>query len=206
MKPVNRSYFWCGGCIVMLLLSCHLWAAAATVGNITAVLGKVELIIAATGEKRPAVKGDTVNENDRIQTLADTKAKVILNDETVLSIGPNAELVIDKFVLNSVEDEGSVGISLKKGLFKYLSGNIAKNKGKVEIKIPNAVLTVRGTSAVINIPDDGGLVSIKTLTGELNLTTAAGVITQITAGYEVKFNSSTSSVISFTSFADGCKA
>ena len=94
-------------------------------GNITAVLGKVELIIAATGEKRPAVKGDTVKENDRIQTLADTKAKVILNDETVLSIGPNAELVIDKFVLNSIEDEGSVGISLKKGSFKYLSGNIA---------------------------------------------------------------------------------
>lgn len=205
MKPVNRSHFWYGSCIVMLLLSCQLWAATATVGNITAVLGKVELIIAATGEKRPAVKDDAINENDRIQTLADAKAKVILNDETVLSIGPNAELVIDKFVLNSIEDEGSVGISLKKGLFKYLSGNIAKNKGKVDLKIPNAVITVRGTSAVINIPDDG-VVSIKTLTGELNLTNAAGVTTQITAGYEVKFNSGTSSVTSFTSFADGCKA
>ena len=205
MKPVNCSHFWCGSFIVMLLLSCQLWAATAAVGNITAVLGKVELVIASTGEKRTAVKGDAINENDKIQTLADAKAKVILNDETVLSIGPNAELVIDKFVLNSVEDEGSVGISLKKGLFKYLSGNIAKNKGKVELKIPNAVITVRGTSAVINIPDDG-VVSIKTLTGELNLTNAAGVTTQITAGYEVKFNSGTSSVTSFTSFADGCKA
>ena len=204
MMPVKHN-LCLAGVIFLLSLTFEVFAAEEGVGNITAVLGNVDIIEAKTKQKKSAKKDTVLYENDVIQTQVDAKAKVILNDQTVLSLGPEAELVIDKFVMGNESNKGSVGVSVKKGLLKYLSGDISKNKGDVQLKIPNAVITVRGTSGIINIAVDG-TASIKTLTGELRLTNAAGITTQITAGFVIEFNSQTSTVTNFSSFASGCNA
>ena len=176
------------------------------VGRITAVIGSVNIVSGGGKEKSPAIKGGILQENDLIQTEAGAKAKIILHDQTILSIGPEAELVVDKFVLGGETNQGSVGVSFKKGLFKYLSGDVAKNKGDVQLKIPNAVITVRGTSGIFDITLEGDN-SITTTTGVLAATsTITGETTEISAGFQVTINGNTGEVGQFTSVVANCNA
>ena len=192
--------------IVIFFISIGISLAQDGVGRITAVIGPVNIINGGTKEKSPAIKGGILQENDLIQTEAGGKAKIILHDQTILSIGPEAELVVDKFVLGGEANQGSVGVSFKKGLFKYLSGDVAKNKGDVQLKIPNAVITVRGTSGTFNITS-GGDNSIATTTGVLAVTsTTTGVTTEISAGYQVTTNGNSGAVTQFISVAANCNA
>lgn len=186
--------------LLLFAVSSH---ANESVATITAVIGDVQVIESASQQKKPAEKKMGLYKDDVIQTALKAKAKIILHDQTILSVGSESELVIDKFILGDQGNKGSVGINLKRGIFKYLSGDIAKNKGDVQLKIPNGIITVRGTMAVISI-DNGGMVSIKTLTGELLLKDVQGTYTQITAGFKVQFDSNNSTVTSFESFADNC--
>lgn len=186
--------------LLLFAVSSH---ANESVATITAVIGDVQVIESASQQKKPAEKKMGLYKDDVIQTALKAKAKIILHDQTILSVGSESELVIDKFILGDQDNKGSVGINLKRGIFKYLSGDIAKNKGDVQLKIPNGIITVRGTMAVISI-DNGGMVSIKTLTGELLLKDVQGTYTQITAGFKVQFDSNNSTVTSFESFADNC--
>jgi len=191
-------------CLAMLLLLFTMSSQASeSVATITAVLGDVQVIESASQQKKPAEKKMGLYKDDVVQTALKAKAKIILRDQTILSLGSESELVIDKFILGDQANKGSVGINLKRGLFKYLSGDIAKNKGVVQLKIPNGIITVRGTLALIKIAESG-IVNIKTMTGELVLKDATGKFTQITAGFKITFDSNNSTVTSFESFADNC--
>ena len=192
--------------IVIFYISIGISLAQDGVGRITAVIGSVNIVSGGGKEKSPAIKGGILQENDLIQTEAGAKAKIILHDQTILSIGPEAELVVDKFVLGGETNQGSVGVSFKKGLFKYLSGDVAKNKGDVQLKIPNAVITVRGTSGIFDITLEGDN-SITTTTGVLAATsTITGETTEISAGFQVTINGNTGEVGQFTSVVANCNA
>jgi len=159
-------------------------SAATKIGVIAALQGKVEILVdAKSNQKNPAKIGDAVNENQIVITQENSKAQILLKDQTTLSVGPNSEVVIDEFILGSLNDKGTLSASFKKGLFKYTSGKIATDKGNVKINVPNTVITVRGTEFVGNI--EPNKTSVILLSGAITLTSLNTVQDVARSGYGV---------------------
>ncbi|MBT7998591.1 MAG: FecR domain-containing protein, partial [Betaproteobacteria bacterium] len=119
--------------------------AAEKIGAIAAIVGKVS--IERDGKTIKVKPGSAVYENDLILTGSSSRAQVLLMDQTAINIGQKAELVLDKFVFNSDEDE--VAIKVTKGTFRFISGKVAtKTPEKVNVETPVATIGVRGTEFV----------------------------------------------------------
>ena len=136
------------GCFILLFLSCFIVSnaiAADKIGAVAAVIGTVS--IERNGEVVKVKPGSAVFENDKILTGKSSRAQVLLMDQTAINIGQKAELVLDKFVFNSEDDE--VALKVTKGTFRFISGKVAtKTPEKVNVETPVATIGVRGTEFV----------------------------------------------------------
>ncbi len=122
-------------------------AATQKAGVAAAVLGMVEV----SGETRAAAvratSGMDVFLGDRVVSDEDSRMQMLLLDETVFSIGPNSDLVIDEFVYDPNTGGGAVAASFTRGLVRYVSGRIAQARPKnISIRMPVGTLGIRGTS------------------------------------------------------------
>ncbi|MFH1800017.1 MAG: FecR domain-containing protein [Candidatus Omnitrophota bacterium] len=118
------------------------------VGVVAAAFGKVEL--KTPGQVgRVAESGKPVFMGDEVKTDAKGRLQILLLDETVFTVGPDSAIVIDDFVYDPATDEGKVRASVTKGVFRYVSGRIAAKKpNNVAIKLPSAMIGIRGTIVV----------------------------------------------------------
>jgi len=179
----------------MGLIAMPLWAAN-KVATLSLAEGVVEIQAAETKIKKAAKVGDSVNENDTVITHENSKALVTLGDQTQLALSSNGALVVDKFVLGSGGNKGSVSASFTKGIFKYVSGSIAKDKGNVQIKVPHATITVRGTEFEGKIEEKGNLenntievkASIVLISGEIIIKSGDSIIKMNTPGFGTDIN------------------
>ena len=95
----------------------------------------------------PASLGEEIFLEDRIQTSADSRLQILLRDETTFTLGPNAELIVDKFIYDP--DSSDVEVSIKSGAFRFISGATASSgPDAVKLKLPKATLSIRGTEVL----------------------------------------------------------
>ena len=134
--------------IFVLFLSCLVASqaiAADKIGAIAAVIGTVS--IEREGKIVKVKPGSAVYQNDKILTGGSSRAQILLMDQTAINIGQKAELVLDKFVFNTDDDE--VALKVTKGTFRFISGKVAtKTPEKVNVETPVATIGVRGTEFV----------------------------------------------------------
>jgi len=122
-----------------------------------AVVIKNEVTAAdAKQEKRRLAKGDAVREEELLETLAVSHGEFRLADDTKLALGPNARLVLDKFVYDPDKSNKQVLINFAVGAFRFISS--AKDPKGYELKTPYASLGVRGTVFDFYVGDKGGMV------------------------------------------------
>ena len=99
-------------------------------GVVAASSGPVEVsYVAPDGQSigRVAGIGDPIYLDDEITTGPETSLQILLKDQTVFTIGPNAVLVFDEFIYDpSGTEAASLTASVKKGAFKFISGKISK--------------------------------------------------------------------------------
>ena len=113
----------------------------ANIGTVTAVLGQVNII--QKDNKKPAKKGDDIMINDLVQTQENSKTQIILNDDTIITIGPNSEYLFDEYI-----DQGDIQVSMtiKHGFFKAVTGKLGKiAPNRFKIKTKAATIGIRGT-------------------------------------------------------------
>lgn len=139
------------GCTISLAASALAQAPAepARVGVAAAVRGEVQLAAFAGPRAvgKIAASGDQIFIGDRITTGAQGTLQIMLLDETVFTIGPNAVLVIDEFIYDPRTDSGKVTASVVKGTFRFVTGRVArKTPSDMEVRLPVASIGVRGTS------------------------------------------------------------
>lgn len=98
--------------------------------------------------------GDPVQENDRVSVQMGSSVGISLSDETLLSLGPNSVMVIDRYAFNPVTREGRVETSILKGTFRFVTGLIGwLNPGAIKVTTPTAVIGVRGTDFIVEVHD-----------------------------------------------------
>ena len=66
----------------------------------------------------PSSLGEQIFLEDKIQTSADGRLQILLKDETTFTLGPNAELIVDKFIYDP--DVSDVEVSIKSGAFRFI--------------------------------------------------------------------------------------
>jgi len=98
----------------------------------------------------PVNEGMHLLVNDVLQTSSDGRLGVILQDGTRISIGPNTELRIDRFVYEPVNAKFALLLRLARGVMVYVSGKIAQfSPGSVSVETPVGVLGLRGTEFAV---------------------------------------------------------
>ncbi len=137
-------------CAAMLSLANPVFAYEA--GIIKTVRGQVR-IERGSGNLEAKV-GDPVQEKDRVSVQGDGSVGISMNDETLLSVGPNSAIVFDRYTFNPVTREGQVETSILKGTLRYVTGLIGRlNPDAIKVTTPTAVIGLRGTEFIVEVPD-----------------------------------------------------
>ena len=118
----------------------------------------LQAAVAATGE---AKVGDFVYRGDVVQTAANGAVGISFTDGTAFNLSSNARMVLNEFVYDPKGKSNSTLISLSKGTFTFVAGQVAKT-GDMKIDTPVATMGIRGTTPHVEISDDG-TVSFSTL-------------------------------------------
>ena len=121
------------------------------------VAGRVKVssgaaFIVRDGAQIPAQVGQVVYEADGVRTGTDGKIGLTLNDDTRLSLGPNSELKLEKFMYAPADTSFGLALRFIKGAATYVSGRIAKlAPDSIKLETPAAIIGVRGTTLAISV-------------------------------------------------------
>lgn len=175
-----RTVFGWMGVIMILLAAPPGWghdAAVNPVGQVTAVQGKV--LVAHPGESQALRVNvpDEVIPHDVIQTQAQSRSKILFQDDTLLTIGENSVVEIAEHTYDSSVDTRSVTLKLAEGRVRALVGRIFGGQGsKFIVRTPTAFAASQGTYFVVWT--DGtisGVVNIGT-TGQVSFTSGSRTV------------------------------
>ena len=137
-------------CVFLAVLAVS--ALAADIGRVKVVRGQVT--IERAGAAAPAAVGARLQAADVVKTGADGSVGITMNDDSLLSAGPNSVLTLERFVLDESTNQGRFDASLGRGSLAVISGRIAKqSRDAMTVRTPSAVLGVRGTEFVVKVGD-----------------------------------------------------
>ncbi|MCW9002541.1 MAG: FecR domain-containing protein, partial [Rhodospirillales bacterium] len=155
--------------------------SAQPIGSVEKADGVV-MVVRADGTRVELQVGDPVYQGDLLETGGDGAVGIVLADETTFSMGENGSMVLDEMVFDPSAQEGKISMSIVKGVFTFVSGQVAKtDPDAMTLNTPVATIGIRGTQAGIDIADG------KTLTvalmeeadgfvGEVTVTNGAGQV------------------------------
>ena|SRR5688572_19636780 len=118
-------------------------AAMVSVAHSAEKVGQaVKINVTVTGNSGSIDTGDPVHRNERVRANAVGLGQFEFVDGTKLAVGPNASVVIDKYVLGEGGKLKKLSIKATKGTFRFISG---KSSPKAyTIITPAGTLGVRG--------------------------------------------------------------
>ena len=127
---------------LLLLATCTcVRAETPKIGVTAAVKNDVQGVRGSTA--RPLSAGSDVFTNERIRTGEESLAQILFLDKTSLTVGPRAELTLDRFVYNPSKGTGQVVLNAVQGAFRFVTGS--QNPRNYTIKTPVGTIGVRGT-------------------------------------------------------------
>ena len=165
------------------LLHCH-------VGVVASIKGQVELV--RHSEVLLPQVGTAVCRGDVFRTASGSVASIALRDGTSLTVGRDSELVIREYRFSSLQS-GLAVFELLKGVFRTISGAIARRPHHFEVITAAATIGIRGTDCWggFGLSPNGALdvimlaghgVSVRNAQGQVDLHTPGWGTTIFAAG------------------------
>jgi hypothetical protein len=149
-------------------------ANAAQIGVASAVTNDVQGF--EGGSPRALSVGSGVFSNERVRTGAASAAQLLFVDKTTVSIGPQAELTLDKFIYDPNKGAGQVVLDTVRGSFRFVTGS--QNPNRYAIKTPVGTLGIRGT--IVNLQIQGDKIIVGVSEGAARLILFNGKVIEIT--------------------------
>lgn len=148
--------------------------AAQRVGQASVVERKAEAALDRV--VRTLVLRDALFRNERLTTSAETGSKlhVRLLDQTVITLGPASEVVLDDFAVNPAAGSAEVSLKLSRGLLRFVGGQHAGSGTRYRVRTPVATIGVRGTAFDVRVEDDGET-TVQLTEGELSFENEDGL-------------------------------
>lgn len=149
---------------ILIILMLSIVFLSANIGKITGVKGDVSVHREAGIFKGKS--GFILELHDKIKTKAKSKALVLFNDKTSITVGKSSSLSVDDFVFDQQTPANSEAtFNFGKGVFRTITGKVGKlNPSKFKLKTKSASMGIRGSEAYLEVAEDGS-VSIDVLEG-----------------------------------------
>ena len=146
-------------CAVPLVIAVGLFFGASELAWAQQDIGGAKVVInnvqgdLPTGNNVPVVQGDNVFLNEAVHSGPDSKANLLLKDNSDVTIGPGSTVKLDDFVYSGPKSAGTIGLNMTKGTLRFVTGDA--NKRAYTIWTPTAAIGVRGTTLRIKVTDTG---------------------------------------------------
>jgi hypothetical protein len=129
--------------------------ASPAVGTVQKMSGPASIV--RQGHTISASVGQEIFENDLLQTGRDGSLGVVFSDDTLLSLGPESDLVVDQYVFAPRQGRFSIVLRMLRGTAAYLSGLISKLAPEAaHFETPSASIGIRGTHFVVKVEGKSG--------------------------------------------------
>jgi len=183
--PARRFIRRCLAICIVLLVGVE-GASAQTVGTVTKVQKQAQV------GSTPAAVGTPVNMNVVLSTGIDARLQNIFIDDTTLTLGENARVVVDRYVFNPNTSTGSIILNTSSAALRFSTGKIGQMGNKdVTVNTPFAALSVRGTEFWAGFVDyKYGVVLLSSTGTRVGVSNAAGAVTLDTQYYGTDFEPS----------------
>jgi len=168
---------------VLLIVGLPLIASAAddpaAIGTVDKVENEAKVVSGDTAAA--AIIGTPIHMRDELRTGPEGRLKVTFRDDTVLTLGEKASVVVDSYLYDPDQNIGETVLQATKGAFRFASGKIKDLKqNKIAVSTPVADIGVRGTEfwgGPLN-----GKYGVLLLEGEVTVSNQAGSVTLSAAG------------------------
>ena len=158
----------------------------AEVGSISEVESKAQIV--SSTATTPAVVGAPVHLNDELRTGTDGLLQVTFSDDTVLTLGENASVVIDRYVFDPDQGIGEVLLQTTQGALRFATGRLKELHEKtITVATPVADIGIRGTEFWAGLIDEE--YSVLLLEGAISVNNQAGSVTLSTPGQGTQIRS-----------------
>ena len=107
-----------------------------------------------TGNAVQTTVGDLVYLGDIIETGVDGALGITFADGSSFNVSAKARMEVDEFVYDPKGNSNSSLISLAKGTFTFIAGEVA-HTGSMKVDTPVATMGIRGTAPRVEIAEDG---------------------------------------------------
>jgi hypothetical protein len=173
MRTMHSRNLALGPAALGLLVGLAPLPALAALGDAAGVTGAVQGAARLESPARQTTvdqlaSGEDVVMGDAVSTQTKSRLQIMLLDQTAITMGENASLVIDEFVYDPDNAGSALSASVAQGAFRLVTGGVARNNPEgTKVKLPSAVLTIRGTTTEGNC-DSTGCIVVLSGTGDQN--------------------------------------
>jgi hypothetical protein len=126
-------------------------AAAEPIGNVATLTGSAT--VTRNNASTLLQLKDDIFENDVLQTAANSTLGVTFNDATTFHLTANSQITVDFFVYEDGGQKNGALFDIAKGAVAFVAAAVAKT-GDMRISTPTATLGIRGTTGLIEVPED----------------------------------------------------
>ena len=131
-------------------------AQADPFGQVATVQGSATVTRGSQATAAVALRiNDPVFTDDTLATGADSTLSVTFDDETTFSLSANTRIVVNAFIYQEGGDNNAAAFNVAVGTAAFVASLVAKT-GDMKISTPTATLGIRGTTGVVDVPEDGG--------------------------------------------------
>lgn len=120
------------------------WSAEPVVGSVKTLTGSPVVIRGA--QTLPATFGMHLFEKDRLRTDAHSRIGFILRDGSRVSLGPESELSVEKFLFEPGKGQLGLLLQMIRGVAAFVSGKITQlSPESAVVETPVGMIGLRGT-------------------------------------------------------------
>jgi hypothetical protein len=145
-------YLKIGVAVLAMVFGCAAFGFGSSehVGIVKSLVG--EALIVRGEQEFNAVTHAKLKQGDLIKTGLNGKIGLVFEDDTVVSLGPNSQILIEDFLFEPAINQLSFIARIIQGTASFLSGQIAKLAPEmVRVETPDATIGMRGTHVLIKV-------------------------------------------------------
>jgi Tol biopolymer transport system component len=135
-------------------------AAAKVVGHVVKMTGSASVV--RNGVTITLNNGDTVLQNDVVQTGSGSSVGLVMIDGTTFNLSAGARLMLNDLTYDASSTSNSSLFTLVQGAASFVAGQVAKT-GDMKVGTPVATMGIRGTAVILDISAVDGKVSISVI-------------------------------------------
>jgi hypothetical protein len=131
-------------------------AAAEPIGNVATLTGNAT--VTRNNTSTPLKLQDDIYLNDVLQTSANSTLGVTFNDATTFNLTAKARITVDNYIYEDGGKQNAALFDIVKGTVAFVAASVAKT-GDMRISTPTATLGIRGTTGLVEVPQDASAAS-----------------------------------------------